>query len=231
MQQNLCSVCCYPYDGKIRCGALTCSACKSFFIRMQRAGPENLKCSRGTIDCKLEPTFSNNGADGRQIRQICPKCRYSKCVGMKMGYKKRYDRFIDQHHDRSNMALVKQPSCPHIVQDDILNRLAENFSRLTFSTEQIPGRKVIYSNPNEIISCFLTNYQSMAKAVSQYGRSFNAFSSTNLQDRCRIFMKIVNRIVCLLFSRFIDCTPLGFNPQNFALVPVAFKDSIDSVNS
>ena len=230
MHSQVCSVCSYPSDGKVRCGAVVCSACKTFFIRIKRIGSQSLKCSRGTNDCKLVSNFNNSGIDGRKIRQICPKCRYAKCLNVKMIYGREKNEVKSPPTSVTPPSTLANTNQDLSAADDLENRLAIGFNNLALATKQLPGRTNVLENPNDILNCFLSSYRVMACEISKYGRSFDGFSSTMLSDRCRVFMKVCNRIRSLLFSRFNDAIPMGFNWQNFSLVPTAFQGTAFGVS-
>ena len=220
MQSIACSVCCYPCDGLMRCGVVACQACKSFFIRVKRTGYTKLICSRGTNDCKLEPSYSINGADGRQIRQICPKCRFEKFVNLQRINK--FKNFKTKEMENKQLALVEFND-PGPFPIEIITEIKERFGNLMNFIPLLPGRARPIENPSEIATCFLGNYRIMCQAISQYGRSLNGYSNTNITDRCRIFMKICLRLCLVIFSVVNDLTPMGFTPDNFKLVPVGLQ--------
>ena len=208
-----CSICNVETDGRVRCGAIACQACKSFFLRTSKARPDLLICHRGTNDCNLEPCNQFNGKDGRQIRQICPKCRFQRCLAVKMT--------TGKHSHHSGYLIGDSPKGLQI-REDLLDEMNTEFEGMMLRTANLPGRTRVIVNLADLPKCYLENFEILADMTSRFARTFNGLQMVGLDN---ISFKIVARVSLLCFSMVNDSMAMGFNKHNFALVPLAYQGS------
>ena len=97
--QVSCAVCEEKRDEKTNvgwhCGAITCEACKKFFLRGIKSGdPLKLECARNTKDCVIT----------RLTRASCIYCRFMKCLSVGMVVP-------DQSKNKPARNIIKEINC------------------------------------------------------------------------------------------------------------------------
>ena len=87
IKQEICQICSSQTSVGLHFGAITCEACKKFFIRsIKRNEFDSYVCKRNTNDCPI--TLES---------RACIRCRFDKCIKVGMNIKsKTFQKIIEQ---------------------------------------------------------------------------------------------------------------------------------------
>ena len=269
-----CAVCFAETDGRVRFGALVCSACKSFFNRTESA--TNLKCNATSTaiptsssssisvpDC-LEAQFHQRkdldttggggdmmmmwtSRDGRNFRQICPKCRFNRCLAVKMtkGLRKqtattttRTSPITDSKNNSAHFDALNSQKCGesnavvaiganhftfYQVNEEYVANLQSNYELLRSGHAALPGRAKLATSWQELLDFYIENFHQAAPTLSTFCRSLPGFTQTDMADRCTNFQNMTFRLSTLLSAASLDPSPLALNADNFAMLVATFK--------
>ena len=203
----LCVVCSNKTDGFIRNGVVACPACKSFFT-VNKSDPQSLNCKGGNNDCKIgkdsKTVSSFVSGNGAFFRQLCRKCRFTKClaVGMKLNTK----RSSSCNGPIDHVVMDKQLFMLETQVNGICNG-AVKFHQVMNKLDA--SREPCYFTQQEIAQVALKNFETGSKALIEFVKNLpNYKDAVPLQDRIIMFPVGMSSIILISNATLDEPAPV-----------------------